>query len=141
MRNVLIYKKSDTLQKSRQFALSFTYRKHDTLRYAIFHKLFEFGIYIQEAWNFSLCNVYIYKNIDISQEERQFALRFNIQQSGYFFVTPFLFTKSPTLYATWFFMKFLKLALYIYTKSMTVCVTWPFLYKKPDISKIPWKIA
>ena len=49
LRNVFIYKNSDTLQKARQFALRFIYKKLDTLCYAIFPKTFEIGIYIQKA--------------------------------------------------------------------------------------------
>ena len=41
----------------------FIYKKQYTLRYAIFHENFEFGIYIQ-------------KNHNTSQKARQFALRF-----------------------------------------------------------------
>ena len=36
MRNVCIYKKPDTFQKARQFALRFIHKKPDTLLYAIF---------------------------------------------------------------------------------------------------------
>ena len=48
-RNVFIFTKPDTFQKARQFPLRFKYKKKDTLRYAIFHKNVEFGIYLQEA--------------------------------------------------------------------------------------------
>ena len=41
LRNVYIYKKPDTLQKARKFALHFKIKKPDTLRYAIFHDIFK----------------------------------------------------------------------------------------------------
>ena len=46
LRNIFIYKKPDTFQKARQFALDFVYLKksiHLTLR--DFHEIFEVGIY------------------------------------------------------------------------------------------------
>ena len=46
--NVSIYKKPHTSQKARQFPVRFIYKKHDTLCYAIFHEIFEVGIYIQK---------------------------------------------------------------------------------------------
>ena len=44
---VFIHKKPDTLQKARQFPLSFHIKKLDTLRYVIFHEIFEVDIFIQ----------------------------------------------------------------------------------------------
>ena len=38
--------KEDTLQKTRQFVLRFYSQKTNTLLYAIFHEIFDFGIYI-----------------------------------------------------------------------------------------------
>ena len=44
-----IYKKPDTFLKARQFLFSFIYKNIDTLHYAIFHEIFEIGIYIPKA--------------------------------------------------------------------------------------------
>ena len=76
LRNVFTYKKPDTFQKARQFPLRFYIQKakHLTLRY--FHEMFEVGIYMQKAWHFALCDVFIYKKLDTSQKPRQFAIRF-----------------------------------------------------------------
>ena len=49
LQNNLLYKNIDTLQKARQFALRFIYKKPDTLRYAICHEIFEVGIYVQKV--------------------------------------------------------------------------------------------
>ena len=50
MRNVFICTKSKTLRKRQDNSRSvFTYKKHDTLRYAIFYEIFGVGIYIQKA--------------------------------------------------------------------------------------------
>ena len=68
--NNFIYKKPDTLQKSRQFPLRFYIQNKDTLRYTIFHEIFEVGIYIQKAWQFALREVLIYKKPDTSQKSR-----------------------------------------------------------------------
>ena len=43
MRNFFIYKKRDNS------LLVFIYKIHDTLRNAIFHEIFEVGIYIQKS--------------------------------------------------------------------------------------------
>ena len=43
---IYIYINPDTLQKARKFALRFIHKKPDTLRYAIFLKCFEIGIFI-----------------------------------------------------------------------------------------------
>ena len=47
LQNIFIYKNPDTLQKERHFTLRFDIQNKDTLRYAIFHEIFEVGIYIQ----------------------------------------------------------------------------------------------
>ena len=49
LRNVFIFKKPHTFQKARQFPLCFIFKKQYTLRYGIFHKILEVGIYIQTA--------------------------------------------------------------------------------------------
>ena len=47
-RNVFIYKKPNTLQKDRKFCSDILYKNQDTLCYAVFHEIFEVGIYIQK---------------------------------------------------------------------------------------------
>ena len=49
LRNVFIYNKPDTFQKAIQFTLSCIYKKQDNLYFAISHKSFGVGIYIQKA--------------------------------------------------------------------------------------------
>ena len=83
LQNNLIYKKIDTLQKSRQFASRYIYKKPDTLRYAICHEMFEVGICVQKLWHFALHDVFI-KKPDTSQKSRQFSLRFYMQKLGHF---------------------------------------------------------
>ena len=48
-RNIFLYKYPDTFQKAIRFQLRFINKKHDTLRYAIFHEIFGVGVYIQTA--------------------------------------------------------------------------------------------
>ena len=48
----------------------FVYKKEYTLRYRIFHEIFEVGIYIQKASNFGLRDVFICKKLDTSQKPR-----------------------------------------------------------------------
>ena len=47
--NVFIYKKADTFQKARQFALRYFIQKAIHLTLRDFHEIFEVGIYIQKA--------------------------------------------------------------------------------------------
>ena len=69
--------KSQTLCKQQDnFCYVFNIQKKDTLRYTMFHEIFEVCIYIQKAWHFVLCEVFIYKKLDTSQTARQFTLRF-----------------------------------------------------------------
>ena len=49
MRNVFIYKKSDTFQKARQFPLRFYIQKAIHLTLRDFHEIFEVFIYKQQA--------------------------------------------------------------------------------------------
>ena len=63
MRNVLIYKNQDNL------CSVFIYKMHDTLRYAIFHEIFEVGIYIQKSWKFALRDVFIYKILTLDKKQ------------------------------------------------------------------------
>ena len=130
MRNVFIYKKRYTLQKSRQFPLGFIYKKHDTLRYAIFHENVEVGTYIYKR-NDTLLFVKFF-----IQKARHFAKRKT-------FCVTFLYTKIRTLCVTQFFIEFLKLAeeggtslklktihfaLHFYLQKNALCVM--FLYLK-----------
>ena len=55
--NNFIYKNIDTLQKVRQFASRFIYKKPDNLLYEIFHESFEVGVYVQKVWHFALRDV------------------------------------------------------------------------------------
>ena len=48
----------------------FISKKQYTLRYRIFHEIFEVGFYIQKASNFGLRDVFIFKKLDISQKRR-----------------------------------------------------------------------
>ena len=57
-------------KKAKQFPLRFYIQKQYTLRYRIFHEIFEAGIYIQKASNFGLRDVFIYKKLDTSQKPR-----------------------------------------------------------------------
>ena len=114
MRNVYIFKNSDTFQKARQFPLRFYIRKAIHLTLRDFHEIFEVGIYIQKAWHFALRDVLIYKKLDSSQEERQFPIRFYIQKSGTFALRDFslnfwnlrrggIFIYEKTIYFAWHF--------------------------------------
>ena len=49
LRNVFIYKKTDTFQKARQFPLRFCIQKAIHLTLRDFHEIFEVGIYIEKA--------------------------------------------------------------------------------------------
>ena len=109
------------MQKSRPFVLHFyTFKKPDTLRYTIFYKTFDIGIYIQKALHSALRDVFIYKKPDTSQKARQFVLRFYIK-------------KILTHCVKRFFMEFLKLVErgeFLYAKSNAFCVT--FLFAKTN---------
>ena len=69
-------------QNEKKLRNVFIYKKPYTLRYGIFHEIFEAGIYLQKAWHFALRDVFIYKKLDTSQKARQFAIRFYIEKSG-----------------------------------------------------------
>ena len=77
-KKVTLFKKQD---KSRSV---FIYKKAHILPYAIFHEIFEVGIYIQKAWHFAFCDVFTFKNPDTSQKSSQIALCFYIQKSTHF---------------------------------------------------------
>ena len=79
-----IFKKQDTFQKARQFPLRFYIQKAIHLTLREFHEILEVGIYIQKALHFALRDVFIYKKLDTSQKEIQFAIRFYIQKPGTF---------------------------------------------------------
>ena len=76
LRDVFIYKNPNNSKKARQFALRFLiYKKHDTLRYAVFYGIFDIGgggghFYKQKTMHFPL-NFYIQKTM-------HFPLRFYI---------------------------------------------------------------
>ena len=76
---IFIYKRQDTLQKSRQCPLCFIFKKVRYFTIRDFDGNFEVGDYIPKAWHFALRDVFILKKPDTSQKVRQFALRFNIQ--------------------------------------------------------------
>ena len=57
------------------------YKNQDTLRYTVFHEIFEIGIYIQKSWHFGLRDIFIYKKPDTSQKARQFVLRFYLYKN------------------------------------------------------------
>ena len=62
-------KNCETYKKiARQFPLHFIYKRQCTLRYRIFHEIFELGIYIQKVSNFGLRDVFIFKKLDTSQK-------------------------------------------------------------------------
>ena len=79
-----IYKKTDTFQKSRQFPLRFLYKKQDTLRYAIFHEMFEVGIYTKKPMKLCVTCLFNIQKAYTSQKARQFELHFYIQKDGHF---------------------------------------------------------
>ena len=123
MRNVCIYRKSQTLfKKQDNFRYVFIHKSPDTLRYTIFHEIFEIGIYIyiQKALHFALHGVLTLKSHTL--RKKQDNLRY------------VLFTKSQTLYFTrflWFFLKFaviyikkkhdtLRYVTFLYTNSQTI---------------------
>ena len=104
---MFLYTKSETLRKNQ-----------DNLCYAIFQDNFEVGIYMQKAWHFALCEVFIYKNPDTSKKAWQFALTF-------------LYTKSPTLSLRdfyWIFEIDEVGGAFLYAKRNRLCVK--FLYAK-----------
>ena len=59
MRNVLYTKIQKHRKKQDNFRYVFIYKKQDTLRYAIFHEIFEVGIYIQKSRHFALHDILI----------------------------------------------------------------------------------
>ena len=130
--NAFVYKNPDTLQKARQFLLRFYIQKarHFTLR--DFHENPEVGIFIQKAWHFVLCDVFIYKNPDTSQKSRQFALHFYIQKVGHFalrdFSCNFWFWRKGGEGVIW---KTNALCItFLYAK--TVQMRYIFIYKNPN---------
>ena len=128
--NVFLLKKPETLQKVGQFPSHFMYKKHDSLRYAIFHDIFAIVISIQEPWHFAVRVVLIYKKSDTSQKARTFAVRFYIQKTWHFLLCNFSWN-----YWNWrrgggiFICKKMHLTVYIlYAKNCALSVT--FFYKK-----------
>ena len=143
MRNIFIYKKPITLQKSRQFPVRFLYKKHDTLCYRIFHENVEVCIFIQDAWHFALCDVFIYKSRDTSQKSRQCMLCFYIKNMDNLCYTFFCWifeiggggrdifiskNSGPSVIFT--YIKNALCVTFLHSKIQTLCVT--FLDAKND---------
>ena len=138
--NIFIYKKPDTFQKARQFPLRFYIQKGIQLTLRDFHEIFEVGIYIQKAWHFALRHVFIYKNLDIPQKARKFAIRFYIQKSGTFALRDFSLNfwnlrrggtfvdwKNNILCVAFLYLKNNALCVtLLYRKSLTLCVTFQY---------------
>ena len=82
--DIIIYKKRDTSQKARQFVLSF-YIKKSTLRYTIFHGIFEIGGGRGEFYM-----------------KKQYTLRYILYAKNALCVT-FLYTKIWTLCVTYLY--------------------------------------
>ena len=132
LQKTFTYTNIDTLQKARQFASRFIYKKPDTLRYEICHEIFEADIYVQKVWHFSLRDVFT-KDPDTSQKARQFALRF--------------ICKNPDTLHYAIFIEFLKLEegrgafinekkinlRYISVSKKQCTLRYIFTYKNPDI--------
>ena len=132
--NVFIYTKSQALcNKQDNFRSVFIYKKQDTLHCAILRGNFEVGIYIQNSWHFALRDVFIYKNPEISQEARQFALRSYIQKSGHFTLRNF-----SLIFLNWrrgggiFALKKQCTLRHIFMCRKQSALRYVFTYKKPD---------
>ena len=76
LRNIFIYIKQDTFQKSTQFPLRFNIQKAGHLTLRDFHEMFEGRIYIQNAWHFALRNALYPKKLDTLQKERKLVICF-----------------------------------------------------------------
>ena len=143
-KRLYIYTKSETLfKKQDNLRYVFIHKNPDTLRYAIFMNFLKLAfIYIQKAWHFLLCDVFIYKTPETSKKTILFALSFLYAKSLTLSVTQFLieflkwleegghfFIKKTMHFALHFYMKKNSLSVkFLYTKSETLCVT--FLYEK-----------
>ena len=81
-KRLYIYINPDTLQKQDNLSYVFIHKNPDTLRYAIFHEIFDIDIYIYTK-NMTLCVTWRFyiKNPDTSKKARQFALRFLIYKN------------------------------------------------------------
>ena len=133
----LFYKqKTRHFSKSKTVSVTFLYTKINTLDVKGFYENDEVGIYIQKAWHFALCDVFIYKKLDTSQKARQFAIRFYIQKSGTFALRNFSLNfwhlrrgggiysfKKKVLCVTFLYWKKMHFSLRCYIKSLTLCVT------------------
>ena len=107
-KSLILFKKLDNSR------YVFIYKKRYTLRYGVFHEIFEVGIYIQKAWHFALRDVFIYKKLDTSQKARQlsgtlrYAIFYWIFEIGVGGGNIFICKKQCTLrYGTTVRMKFL----------------------------------
>ena len=148
-----LYTKSLTLHKKQDnIRYIFINKTQGTLRYAIFHENFEFGIFLQEACHFALRDVFIYKKPDTSPTARHFALRFYIRKLGHFALldfsltfwnwrrgedifilkknalcVEFLYPKDNTLYVILFIQKALRFALHFYTQKTMHFALWFYI--------------
>ena len=124
-----LYTKIQTLCKKQDNLGYVLYIKerHFTLR--DFHKKIEFGIYIKEAWQFALRDVFIYKNPDTSQKARQFALYFYLKIYGHFVVRNFSLNFSNWRRGGGIFINKKTICVtFLYAQNNALCVT--FLYLK-----------
>ena len=60
-KHLYIYTKIQTLCKKQDNLRYVLFTKIHTLTLRNFHENFEFGIYIEKAWHFAVCDVFIYK--------------------------------------------------------------------------------
>ena len=138
----LIYKNSDTLQKTGQLLLSFYLQKARHLALCNLSWNVWVGIYIKKAWHFLLRDVFIYTKPDTSQKPGQFVLRFHMQKSAHFALRDYSFNFwnwrrggdifiiiKNALSVTFYMKKTMHFALRFYMrKSWHLCVK--FLHEK-----------
>ena len=131
------------IQEAWHFALQdvFIYKKEDTLRYPIFHEIFEVGIYTKSmtlcvTWRFC-----IQKDGHFAKSKTIFVT-FYIQKYGHFALPDFswnfwnwwkgggyFYMKKKHFALSFYMQKTMHFSLRFYSqKSLTLCVT--FLYKK-----------
>ena len=133
-----LYTKIQTLfKKLDNFRIVFIYKKPYTLRYGIFHEIFQFGIYIQKAWHFALseflytkarnfaksktiCYTFLYTKIR-HFALRDFSLKFWNLRNG---VDIYLFKKPYTLCYILYSKNSAFGVTLLYSKSLTLCVTF-----------------
>ena len=87
---IYINKKTDTLQKARQFALHFYSQKSRHLKLRDFRELFEIGIYIYtKIMTLCVTGRFLYKKPDTLKKARQSVLHFYSQKSRHFALRDF----------------------------------------------------